>query len=252
MDNEADKHNIDDDPCGSWDPCSDSDEDAVRENAEGKGIDEYAQSKTGEAVVPGKSAYALAVAEKTRARAARAARAPRAPRAPRVPSASRDVGKTTQTPGPFSGGDVSKRRSRKKKMTAEERAYAPLKEIREQQRSTALILSKRPFERLLLEILHAHKPEFRMQADAKKAFQVASEEHLTELFQIANHLAIHSNRETIMPKDMMVKYQIDKVTNGINADAPLEGYASLLEKGDRSPATGGVSIHAREVVDTCM
>jgi len=50
--------------------------------------------------------------------------------------------------------------------------------------------------------------EFRFQAEALAALQIAAEDYLVGLFEDANLLAIHARRVTIMPRDMQLARRI--------------------------------------------
>ena len=80
-----------------------------------------------------------------------------------------------------------------------------LKEIRQYQRSTELLIRKLPFARLVKEVqLHFTNREYRWQASALLAMQEAAEAHLVGLFEDANLCTIHSKRVTVMVKDIQL------------------------------------------------
>ena len=83
-----------------------------------------------------------------------------------------------------------------------------LREIRKYQRSTALIIRKQPFQRLVKEIAQYFYPLIRFQASAISVIQEASEAFLVSLFEDTNLCAIHAKRVTIMPKDMQLATRI--------------------------------------------
>lgn len=83
-----------------------------------------------------------------------------------------------------------------------------LREIRKYQKSTELLIRKLPFQRLVREIARTCKPNVRFQSSAVLALQEAVEEYVTNLFADANLAALHSNRVTIMPKDMALARRI--------------------------------------------
>ena len=76
-----------------------------------------------------------------------------------------------------------------------------LREIRRYQKSTDLLLRKRPFQRIVREIADdmraLHESEYRFQSTALGALQEAAEYYLVGLFEDANLLAIHAKRVTI-------------------------------------------------------
>jgi histone H3 len=86
---------------------------------------------------------------------------------------------------------------------------AALREIARYQKSTELLIRKRPFQRLVREIAddvnpRGHSDPYRFQASALMALHEASEAYLTGLMEDTNLCAIHAKRQTIMPKDMQL------------------------------------------------
>lgn len=79
-----------------------------------------------------------------------------------------------------------------------------LKEIRRYQKSTDLLIPKKPFQRLVKEISQEFITDLRFQSSALLALQEASEAFLTTLFEDANLTAIHAKRVTIMPRDIQL------------------------------------------------
>ena len=77
-----------------------------------------------------------------------------------------------------------------------------LREIRRYQKSTELLIRKRPFQRLVREIAQDFKNDLRFQSTAIMALQEAAEAYLVGLFEDTNLIAIHAKRVTIMPKDI--------------------------------------------------
>jgi histone H3 len=79
-----------------------------------------------------------------------------------------------------------------------------LREIRRYQKSTELLLRKRPFQRLVKEVVQNLKPHdgYRFQSTAIMALQEATEAYLVGLFEDTNLCALHAKRVTIMPKDI--------------------------------------------------
>ena len=98
------------------------------------------------------------------------------------------------------------RARRKRRLRPGERA---LREIRQYQSSTSLLLRRLPFARLVREIQYGMTREpYRWQGTAILALQEASEAHLVALFEDSNLCAIHGKRVTIMPKDMQLARRI--------------------------------------------
>ena len=83
-----------------------------------------------------------------------------------------------------------------------------LREIRKYQKSTELLIRRRPFMRLVREIAQDIKLELRFQASAMEALQEATEAYLVGLFEDSNLCAIHAKRVTIMPKDIQLARRI--------------------------------------------
>ena len=76
-----------------------------------------------------------------------------------------------------------------------------LREIRFYQKSTALLLRRIPFLRLIREVAQDFKTDLRFTVDATYTLQCASEDYLVRLFEDSNLCAIQAKRVTIMPKD---------------------------------------------------
>ena len=90
-----------------------------------------------------------------------------------------------------------------------------LKQIRQYQKSTELLIRKLPFQRLVREIANdidvcpAHlRGKIRFQSAAIMALQEAAEAYLVGLFEDSNLCAIHAKRVTIMPKDIQLARRI--------------------------------------------
>ena len=83
-----------------------------------------------------------------------------------------------------------------------------LKEIKRLQKTTDLLIKRRPFQALVREIAQEFKADIRFQSSALQALQEAAEAYLTLLFEDTNLAAIHGNRVTIMPRDMNLARQL--------------------------------------------
>lgn len=77
-----------------------------------------------------------------------------------------------------------------------------LREIRKYQKSTKLLISKLPFERLVREIATTIRHDTRFKSEAILALQEASEAYLIDLFKDINKCTIHAKRVTIGEEDM--------------------------------------------------
>ena len=90
-----------------------------------------------------------------------------------------------------------------------------LKQIRQYQKSTELLIRKLPFQRLVREIASDSEViksplcgKVRFQSAAVMALQEAAEAYLVGLFEDTNLCAIHARRVTIMPKDIQLARRI--------------------------------------------
>ena len=83
-----------------------------------------------------------------------------------------------------------------------------IREIRQYQRSTELLIKKLPFNKLVREIAKTLKEDARFTVEAVLALQEASETYLVGLFEDCNVCAIHANRKTIMLKDMALARRV--------------------------------------------
>lgn len=120
------------------------------------------------------------------------------------------IGRSRQSSGGGAAGSslsaAMKPARRKRRMRPGEKA---LKEIRQYQKSTDLLIRKLPFARLVREIqAHEQKVAYRWQGTALLALQEAAEAHLVGLFEDCNLCALHGKRVTIMPKDMQLARRI--------------------------------------------
>lgn len=82
-----------------------------------------------------------------------------------------------------------------------------LKEIRKYQKSTDLLIRKRPFQRMVRDLCKRGEG-MRFQASAVVAFQEAVENFLTSLVEDAYRCVLHARRVTLMPKDICLVYKI--------------------------------------------
>ena len=85
---------------------------------------------------------------------------------------------------------------------------AALKDICHFQKTTALLIRKLPFQRLVREIAQDFKTDLRFQSAAILCLQEAAEAYLIGLFEDTNLCAIHAKRVTIMPQDIQLARRI--------------------------------------------
>lgn len=93
-----------------------------------------------------------------------------------------------------------------------QRRYRPgtraLREIRHFQKGTGVLIPRKPFERVVREVVDGHFSGYRIQESAFLTLQQASEAYLVDLFADSNLCAIDAKRVTIMPKDMKLALRI--------------------------------------------
>ncbi|EEQ82775.1 hypothetical protein NCER_100467 [Vairimorpha ceranae BRL01] len=98
-----------------------------------------------------------------------------------------------------------------KTTTSHTRRFKPgtvaLKEIRKYQKSTDLLIRKRPFQRLVRSIMKT-KSDMRFQASAILALQESVESFLTILMEDAYRCVLHAKRVTLQPKDICLVYKL--------------------------------------------
>ncbi|XP_076893836.1 histone H3.3a-like [Bidens hawaiensis] len=83
-----------------------------------------------------------------------------------------------------------------------------LREIRKYQKTSELLISKSPFQRLVREIAQDYMVDLRFQSHAVFALQEAAEAYLMGPFEDTNLCAIHAKRVTIMVKDIQLALRI--------------------------------------------
>lgn|SRR3989338_6591265 len=111
--------------------------------------------------------------------------------------------------GRVSGKSVPGQKSGPKKKLVKPGAKA-LREIRQYQKSTELLIRRRPFGRLVREVAQDYKSDVRFQPNALSAIQEAAEAYLINLFSNTNLCAIHAKRVTIMKKDMQLARRLSE------------------------------------------
>ena len=84
-----------------------------------------------------------------------------------------------------------------------------LREIRNFQKTTNLLIPRLPFSRLVREVaLNATTQDMRFKSSALMALQEACEAYLVQLFEDCVLCSIHARRVTVMPKDMSLARRI--------------------------------------------
>ncbi|XP_024408213.1 histone H3-like centromeric protein A [Desmodus rotundus] len=97
------------------------------------------------------------------------------------------------------------------------RRHLILKEIKNLQKTTHLLLRKTPFSRLAREICvkFTRGVDFNWQAHALLALQEAAEAFLVHLFEDAYLLSLHAGRVTLFPKDVQLARRIRGIEEGL-------------------------------------
>ncbi|CAG8533194.1 160_t:CDS:2 [Diversispora eburnea] len=119
----------------------------------------------------------------------------------RLTTSKKSLRSSSSTPRSRPGDPIRPTRSRR---------YRPgtvaLREIRQYQKTTQLLLRKLPFSRVVREIaLEVLGP----------SPEIATEAYLVHLFEDANLCAIHAKRVTIMQKDIQLARRIRGVWGGL-------------------------------------
>ena len=98
-----------------------------------------------------------------------------------------------------------------------------LQDIRHFQKTSALLIQKLPFQRLVREIAQDFKTDLQFQSAAILCLQEAAEAYLVRLFDDANLCAIHARRVTILPKDIQLARRIrgEQICPNILVDTKL-------------------------------
>ncbi|KAI6209253.1 Histone domain-containing protein [Aphelenchoides besseyi] len=92
-----------------------------------------------------------------------------------------------------------------------------LMEIRKYQKSTALLIQKAPFCRVVKDTIYemSGRQDMRVQSEAVSALQEAAEAFIIQLFEAASLCARHGRRVTVMPADFqLVRNVLNIFTSG--------------------------------------
>ncbi|XP_059516339.1 histone H3-like centromeric protein A isoform X2 [Myotis daubentonii] len=145
-----------------------------------------------------------------------AAPTPAAP-APATPRRGTPSGTPSRLPGRPSGRPPGRPSGRPSGRPPGRRRHLILKEIRNLQKSTHLLLRKMPFCRLVREVCvkFTRGVDFNWQAHALLALQEAAEAFLVHLFEDAYLLSLHAGRVTLFPKDVQLARRIRGIQEGL-------------------------------------
>ena len=121
---------------------------------------------------------------------------------------------STESPYDSSGVEKPPRKVPVKKPVKKPRRFKPgtvsLREIKRYQKSTALLIPKTTFQRVVKEIIQGRlgARHLRIQSAALGALQESAEAFLVRVLDDTNLCAVHCNRVTIKPKDMQLAQRI--------------------------------------------
>merc|ERR1711959_770479 len=118
------------------------------------------------------------------------------------PSSSKIAAKTNKKTAPAIGGIKEAKKHRFRPGTV------ALREIKRYQKSTALLLPRAPFQRLVRNICSNIDSDLRFQAQGLLALQEAAEAYLVGIFEDSNLCCLHAKRVTVMKKDMELARRI--------------------------------------------
>lgn len=95
---------------------------------------------------------------------------------------------------------------------AHARHYSPgtraLCEIRKYQRTSELLIPKRPFQRLVREVAAEVRRDLRIQSTPAEALQHAVEDYILQVFEDCVLCAVHAKRVTVKPNDLQLAMRI--------------------------------------------
>ena len=83
-----------------------------------------------------------------------------------------------------------------------------LREIWKVQKSTELLIPKRPLQRLVKEVDQNYKTDLRFQSTALVVLQEAAEDYIVGVMEDSVLCAVHGERQTLMAKDMALARRI--------------------------------------------
>jgi histone H3/H4 len=101
-----------------------------------------------------------------------------------------------------------------------------LREIRYYQKSTALLIPRLPFSRVVKDCIEEHaRQSLRLTSSALGALQASAEKMLVLYFELMNKAAIHAKRTTIMQRDHTFVQDFIRAidpTHALGVEASLE------------------------------
>ncbi|CAF0722496.1 unnamed protein product [Brachionus calyciflorus] len=124
-------------------------------------------------------------------------------------SASEEENYTTRTSPRKSMSATASKLSRINTSKKGKSGIVALKQIRELQRTTNLLIPRAPFLRLIKEIIQQRSTAgFKVTEMAVEALREASENVLVSIFEDSYLIALHAKRVTLMPRDISLLLRI--------------------------------------------
>eukprot|EP01061_Rhynchopus_euleeides_P034297 TRINITY_DN5806_c0_g1_i1.p2 TRINITY_DN5806_c0_g1~~TRINITY_DN5806_c0_g1_i1.p2 ORF type:complete len:144 (+),score=75.85 TRINITY_DN5806_c0_g1_i1:64-495(+) len=77
-----------------------------------------------------------------------------------------------------------------------------LREIKQLQKGTQLLIQKAPFQRMVREVMDTLKQDMRFRPSALEAMQEAAEQYIIGVFEGAVILQLHRKKKTLVQKDL--------------------------------------------------
>ncbi len=87
-----------------------------------------------------------------------------------------------------------------------------LREIRNMQRSTDLLIPRQPMRRLIRELAGEQRSNIRMTKDAVESLHVAAEAFITDLFSSGMYMAVFAGRKSLELKDLRMAVEQSGLT----------------------------------------
>ena len=99
----------------------------------------------------------------------------------------------------------SKKKSSRRRPSSDKKA---LKEIKNYQKSTELLIPKVQFQRIVRDRIYYYKEDARIQTKALEALQEGCEAFITRLFEDAMLCAVHAKHITLLSEDLKLALKL--------------------------------------------
>jgi histone H3 len=128
--------------------------------------------------------------------------------ASKISSKAKSMSKTNKKVAPAAKGIKKGSQEAEKRKIRFRPGTVALREIRKYQKSTAMLLPRAPFQRLVRSICAGLDQDLRFSTQSLMALQESAEAYLVGCFEDANLCAIHAKRVTVMKKDLELARRI--------------------------------------------